>query len=627
MIWYELGKTISERAPPSIKCDFTRQQLLGSLMNNCWFCRYLYDSVPAATCDQNLSVSVSYNVAHGVHPTKINILDLEVQGTKRFATQRFSLGVSARPDSPASPFVRAPAEHMREICNFDPSTAFNWIECCRFSHTECSGQDLYQLPSRVLDLSNYKSSNVKLSSVGGRTSQPYAALSYSWGKSKPFMTTSSSLKSHQDGMDVSSMPQTYKDAIRVAGDLGVKYLWIDALCIVQDSADDKIEELSRMRYYYENALFVIAASGASAAQEGFLGFHSLQSPHCPSPTLLSNKGDSRVIEVPFYGPDDKEGTIILDSSPKKYQAADEPLNQRAWTYQERLLCARVLVFPSTGGFYLQCNKEEHHDDSIDFGRPLGRSRMFSLSSAWNTLGFDIKDVHNSWLINIRDYSRRSLTVADDKAVAIAGVAEAYHHRFRVHLGNYLAGHWSKYLLESLHWRVVANELKPAPKTARGPSWSWLSVDSTIQLQPTVLFLRKVVSLVEFHSVGVRKATGKLPFGTVQVGCLAIKASVGKACWTPLRQRPFSPSLETEDGRSIEGGVHTHADVAENFPMKQTLIFFVPLCTAGPSSTICGLLLQQVVPSYNDLFRRIGYFEGASQSILRICGETKLICII
>jgi hypothetical protein len=312
-----------------------------------------------------------------------------------------------------------------------------------------------------------------------------------------------------------------------------------------------------MRYYYENALFVIAALGASAVQEGFLGFHSLQAPHCPSPTLLSNEGDSRVIEVPFYCPDDKEGTIILDSSPKKYQAADEPLNQRAWTFQERPLCARVLVFPSTGGFFLQCNKEEHHDDSIDFGQSLGRSRMFSLSSPWNTPGFDIKDMHNSWLINIRDYSQRSLTVADDSAVAIAGVAEAYHHRFRAHLGNYLAGHWSEYLLESLHWRVFADELKPAPKTTRGPSWSWLSVDSTIQLQPTVLFMRKVVTLVEVHSVGVRKATEKLPFGTVQVGCLAIKASVGQGLLDALKTTPIF-TLTGDRGRAVHRGRSTHS---------------------------------------------------------------------
>ena len=441
------------------------------------------------------------------------------------------------------------------------------------------------------------------------------------------MTTNSSLQSHQAGIDVTSMPQTYKDAIRVARDLGIKYLWIDALCIVQDLTDDKIDELSRMRLYYQNALLVIAASSASTVQEGFLSFHPLQQTPCSETTRLHSELGSKVTEVPFYCPNERKGTIILNESPKIYEAAKEPLNQRAWTLQERLLCPRVLVFPSTGSFFLQCNKGERHVDTVHFGQPFGRSRMFSLSSSmWNLQGVNMKGVHKSWLMHIRDYSERSLTVPGDRPNAVAGMAEAYHYHFNMQLGDYLAGHWSQYLLESLHWRVFATQLKLAPTTALSPSWSWVSVDSPVQLQPKILLLQQFTSLVEVQFVAVRKASGKLPFGTVQAGCLSIKASIGRVCWTPSKQYRYLPSLETEDGRCIEGA-RTYADTAENFPMKPTAVFALPLCTSGQSSELSGLLVQLVAPSYDSLFRRIGYFELAPNSLLLTWTEAKLIGII
>lgn len=440
------------------------------------------------------------------------------------------------------------------------------------------------------------------------------------------MTTSTSLKPNQEGIDITILPQTYKDAIRVARDLHIRYLWIDAICIIQDSPDDKIEELSRMRYYYENALFVIAASSAKSAQDGFLNFH--QNQKCSSAGEVYSGTYPKPAEVPFYSPDGREGSVLLCASPNRYEAINEPLNQRAWTFQERLLCPRVLVFPSTGGFFLQCNSEERHDDTIDFGQPFGRTRLFSSSflSLWNMPGFDTKSVHKSWLMHIREYSERSITDANDKADAIAGIAEVYHHEFGMQLGNYLAGHWGNHILESLHWRVFPIELKLRPKTIRPPSWSWLSVDSTIQLQPSVMFLKDVVSLVEIHSFGVKKTFPKLPYGKVQAGCLALRAAVGEARWGPPSDRQRLLSLETTEGVRIKGG-HAFSDMMENSPVKSTSVFLLPLCTATPSSALLGLVLQQIVPSYKDIFRRIGYFEFAPKTFLSLCREPRLICII
>ena len=535
------------------------------------------------------------------------------------------IDMCTRTGSLASTFVRAPAETKHGVSNFDPDTALEWIKDCQSFHTECPHHNHYQLPTRVLDVSNYKSNNVRLLVTSGSDHQPYAALSYCWGTSKPLMTTSSSLNSRQEGIDITAMPKTYQDAIWVAGTLDIKYLWIDALCIVQDSGDDKIAELSRMRLYFENANIVIAASSAINADDGFLRFHTCQDTPRAATTNPHDSGIPQTANVPFYSPRGEKGTILLDASPEIYQANREPINQRAWTLEERLLCPRVLVFPSTGGFFLQCNREERHNDTIHFGTSSARSRLFSLSEAmWGQQGTEFKDVHKSWLMHIKDYSERNLTNAWDKPIAIAGVAEAYHHRFQSELGDYLAGHWSKYLLESLFWRVPLWEQKPAPTPARPPSWSWISVDSLIQIEPTVFYPQPYNNLAEIQDVAVTKVTERLPFGAVQTGSLSVKGPIGKAVWTLSERRV---SLETVHGQPLDR-VGTYMDTVENYPSQPTTVFVLPLRRACRNPVLLGLLLQPVASSDHSLFRRIGCFEfGPADWFLETYTEEKLVRII
>ena len=95
MFWR--GKTTAEVPEPSTKCDFSRKQLLDSSTNSCWFCPYLLKNVPADTYNQTISVTISYQVAGGVYPTKIHSLSLEVQGLPEYARLLLYLGVSAKP--------------------------------------------------------------------------------------------------------------------------------------------------------------------------------------------------------------------------------------------------------------------------------------------------------------------------------------------------------------------------------------------------------------------------------------------------------------------------------------------------------------------------------------------------
>ncbi len=96
----------------------------------------------------------------------------------------------------------------------------------------------------------------------------YTALSHCWGALKPLTTTGSSLEQRKQGIEWSSLPKTFRDAIHVTHSLGIKYLWIDSLCIVQDDSVDWEVESAKMASIYSQSFITIAATAAVNGSEG-----------------------------------------------------------------------------------------------------------------------------------------------------------------------------------------------------------------------------------------------------------------------------------------------------------------------------------------------------------------------
>ncbi|KAI0628098.1 heterokaryon incompatibility protein-domain-containing protein [Trametes polyzona] len=178
------------------------------------------------------------------------------------------------PSSPSPrPFVMdvrsAHAFSLAKIClRACVNGEFEHLDCQAFSPPPGSGP----LPSRLIDCAN--ASYPRLTKTTGKKCAPYLALSYVWGPSSAQQhcrTTRANIKTYtMDGIPVSTLPQTIRDAIYLTRALGFRYLWIDSLCIIQDSARDKHQEMSRMRDVYRHAYLTIIAASASSATEGFL---------------------------------------------------------------------------------------------------------------------------------------------------------------------------------------------------------------------------------------------------------------------------------------------------------------------------------------------------------------------
>jgi hypothetical protein len=239
--------------------------------------------------------------------------------------------------------------------------ARTWMEACETQHVGCGTLTNTPLPTRVLQIqARGDTFTVRLADfANGRVHGSYATLSYVWGTKTTLLLLRSNRQAFIEGIDYDELPKTMQDAVRVASALGISNLWIDALCIVQDDANDRDMELSLMCDYYQNAAVVISASGASDAHVGFLKPQTTKRQAYTRSRERVLFTDSELGAVPYRIPFRTSmglTTCILDPQPSLYRHDAEPINGRAWTLQESTLARRLLVFPSTGGLIARCNK-------------------------------------------------------------------------------------------------------------------------------------------------------------------------------------------------------------------------------------------------------------------------------
>lgn len=161
------------------------------------------------------------------------------------------------------------------------------LQECVDSHTSCSQESIPKLPTRVLDLRPDADDimNVRLITTQGLNAR-YACLSHRWGKSAALQTLKSNYVSHTKGIGWDMLPKTFLEATLIAQDLGLRYLWIDSLCIIQDDEDDKSHEIAEMSSIYTNSYITIAATRSESSMHGCYSTGSLHHQDYP---LLSSK--------------------------------------------------------------------------------------------------------------------------------------------------------------------------------------------------------------------------------------------------------------------------------------------------------------------------------------------------
>ena len=213
----------------------------------------------------------------------------------------------------------------------------NWLDVCVSQHAECSlslDTPLPRLPKRVIDVGN-ESKGPRLRK-SDNLSGLYATLSHRWGDSSPLTTTKATLKNRLQGIPLSSLPRTFQDAVLITRQLGLQYLWIDSLCIIQDDTTDWEIESVKMASIYQGAQFTIAAA---AAQDGHGG--------CLFPRKPAVKLELESPKSPQRSAKPGTNTPIVYlriQASENRSIAQSSLGRRGWALQEALLSRRTIYF-------------------------------------------------------------------------------------------------------------------------------------------------------------------------------------------------------------------------------------------------------------------------------------------
>ena len=395
--------------------------------------------------------------------------------------------------------------------------ARGWIDECAAEHVDCPGntKPATQPPTRLLDVSPRKGNAktvrlVQTLNWPSRDFSQWATLSYSWGGDQPHKTTRENLASHLKGITVQDMPQTIQDAITVCRKLGIPYIWIDSLCIIQKDGEDLGRELAQMPRIYQGSLVTIYAASAHAVTEGFLHQRPLYYRKFV-PTKLKSLG--------IHAQDGKNHDYLIlsesVSSDNSYQTLDsykplEPLDRRAWAFQERMLSPRTLIYScrelswQCRGAVLRSGNDRQWTWPYRYAPPC---RPGKETPPWEEL--------------VKEYSNCLLSEDADKLTAIAAIAEFYQSE---HSKTYAAGLWREDLPLSLCWYMSASYLEIRPPGYRAPSWSWASVNGRITEHP----MPGKESHAELLDVTIVPGSQIAPLASVVSGSLTIRAEMVSA---------------------------------------------------------------------------------------------------
>ncbi|KAF4613364.1 hypothetical protein D9613_010844 [Agrocybe pediades] len=442
--------------------ETTQQAINASATQGCQWCKLFASKDPEKTGPVSLNVTFSTEKG-GYTPAGIKKLEVKNKGSYRLYTDA---------EDNASGVIRA-RDRILQINT--PASYVLALKCLNNrlqNHDECPPPPTSRLPDRVIDCSNLDRPKLVLTD-GMAAGEKYATLSYVWGKTQNLVTTTKNVDAFvEEGIPFLQFPRTIRDAMAATSSLGIRYLWVDALCILQDSAEDKGKQLANMKNIYTDSYVTLIAACSDGVDEGFLHDRPARIP---------------AARVPFVCADGKVGSVCLASTSmvgydvqQMYHDEMEPTNYRGWCLQERVLSERSFVFASDTLKY-QCQRETVNIGDA-FCEPSTGPRLPRAFASNVDLKSPSKEermwARRYWLYTIWEYSRRLLTRPDeDKLSALAGIAEQYA---KISKSRYCAGLWEATMLEDLLWKrngMGERQVRGSSEKYRAPSWSWAAIDA------------------------------------------------------------------------------------------------------------------------------------------------------
>jgi hypothetical protein len=311
----------------------------------------------------------------------------------------------------------------------------------------------------------------------------WAALSYCWGGVKTMTTCIDSLSERKAGIALDGLAKTCRDAVLAARALAIPYVWIDSLCIIQDSSEDWEKEAARMCYTYENALITFAAPNSPDGNSGLF----LSTPQRRT-IKIDTTINGQAVSV-YARRDIGVGTFSMHTH---YDGQDswgrEILATRGWTLQELALAPRILWFGAAelgwscwSSTACECDPEQK-PDRVENGSKDHFTLALRTPSRPDATSNAAVQGQKTWRKLVQDFTLRKLSFGTDRLPAMSGLAAALKERVD---GKYLAGLWESDMSTQLLWvsYIWHDDEADRPSLLEdgyAPSWSWASVAGPVQ---------------------------------------------------------------------------------------------------------------------------------------------------
>lgn len=339
----------------------------------------------------------------------------------------------------------------------------SWFQRCTQSHgPACALEKDVPLPTRLVYVPSNEQELLRLCNTKNMRGR-FACLSYCWGHVlSPFNTSAETLENRMAGFKANELPDTLLDAVSIVRRLGLHWIWVDSLCILQGDPEDWSRESSKMATVYGNAAFTISADLSDNANAGIIH---------PRTLLQSHQ----------FG---RHEELCLQELPQEWESITRhPLYRRGWAFQERMLSPRVLhVFRDQVAW--ECNKTlyreghrgceprpDYHFAKNMFTKYFHHQRLLPPLDSPETTKPDEIELGariGAWNSMAQEISVRLFTYMSDRLPAVSGLASALEISG---LGYYIAGVWQHNPFLSMAWHVRYPQEPPG--AYRSPSWSWV----------------------------------------------------------------------------------------------------------------------------------------------------------
>ncbi|KAF1731244.1 hypothetical protein CRV24_009323 [Beauveria bassiana] len=500
--------------------------------------------------------------------------------------------------------------------------ARRWITDCAAHHQQCktSSRENRFYPTRLLDCGSPGASDIRCHLIEpsiAATDEPYITLSHCWGVTDSLKLTTENYGQLLNGISMSLLPKLYQDVVHIAHQLNVRYLWIDALCIIQqgDQLADWQREVALMRDVYSNSFCNISAANVPDSHHSMFRSRDPEALH-PDVVYLSVNGLNTTY-------------LVSDIRLWDTDVSRAVVNTRAWVLQERLLAPRIVHFGASQVFW-ECREKdaaEVYPDGLPVDIFPAHKRLKDLTS---DRGEDEQGcklwAYQSWIRIVQIYSACALTFPSDKLVAISGIAAMME---AVLCDEYIAGMWRRHLEKELLWsRVDMQSAIPAqPQTYRAPSWSWAAVDGEInpgcmEVGPEDILI-KVVSLrlkhMEIDKMSLAEGSRLRLLGYLkQLVLLPYTSAATKSNgdWIMVVNGVQVSRLTNSTMREPQPHVKLDAShVSFEKQNKEASLYCMPGRKRSGDSGSIYILLLELVNRERGIFRRIGLARGWDKAVI------------